>query len=432
MPGADLAALYIGQRMAEVGIFPAGEHNSYFQHLIQPRLHLLELPTLALLDDSAGLLKAFNYKQDFVEISRLNQSRGDANARVMGVAYGPALDADSSSLTALSNTAAMDHVIIVRAGDLAKVKSRQIKGVLVVADEPGQLERRDVYPYELTRSEELRPYLLISPDVANILLRTTGSSLEEFDATRSSLAPGEIKLTDEGVSVSMSLQPRESENAQDEAYTNVIGVIPGQGHFMGTEEQVIVVSAYYDGLGIDPMGTIYPGANDNASGVAMMLEMARLLKGSPYQPEKTVLFVAWAGGERQEGLSVVNILNARPGASDMTVETVLELSGVGYGTGKSISIGSDSSYRLVQLFQRAAGRYHAPTTTRGRSPHYDLPALSIFGGRDALTLSLSWDGSDHLAHTPEDTIKLIDPVKLRDIGRSATLTLLLLCRESEY
>jgi hypothetical protein len=230
----------------------------------------------------------------------------------------------------------------------------------------------------------------------------------------------------------MSLQPREFENAQDEAYVNVIGVIPGQGHFMGTEEQVIVVSAYYDGLGTDLTGKVYPGANDNASGVAMMLELARLLKGSPYQPEKTVLFVAWAGGERQEGLSVVNILNARPGASSLTVEAVLELSGVGYGTGKSISIGSDSSYRLVQLFQKAAGRYHVPTTTRGRGPHYDLPVRSIFGGRDAMTLSISWDGSDHLAHTPHDAITLIDPAKLRDIGRSAYLTLLVLCRESEY
>ena len=47
----------------------------------------------------------------------------------------------------------------------------------------------------------------------------------------------------------------------------------------------------------------------------MMLELARLMKESVYQPDKTVLFVAWAGGERQEGLSVVNVLNARPGAS---------------------------------------------------------------------------------------------------------------------
>jgi len=79
---------------------------------------------------------------------------------------------------------------------------------------------------------------------------------------------------------------------------------------------VIIVSAYYDGVGTDLAGTVYPGANDNASGVGTMLELARLLKESPYQPDKTILFVAWAGGERSEGLSVVNILNARLAATN--------------------------------------------------------------------------------------------------------------------
>ena len=35
--GADLAAIYIAQRMTEIGLAPAGEHNSYFQRLVQPR-----------------------------------------------------------------------------------------------------------------------------------------------------------------------------------------------------------------------------------------------------------------------------------------------------------------------------------------------------------------------------------------------------------
>jgi hypothetical protein len=163
-----------------------------------------------------------------------------------------------------------------------------------------------------------------------------------------------------------------------------------------------------------------------------MLELARLMMDSVYQPDKTVLFVAWAGGERQEGLSIVEILNARPGANKLTVETVIELSGVGYGTGNSISLGNDSSYRLVKLFQQAASRYKLPTTTRGRNPHYDLPLPTAFGGRDAMTLSISWDGSDSLTHTPRDTAEIIDPAKLYDVGRATYLTLLVLSRETDY
>ena len=274
--------------------------------------------------------------------------------------------------------------------------------------------------------------MIISPETADTLLKTAGSSLEELDASRNALEPGQMKLTGEGAQVRISLQPRRGDNYLNERYINVMGVIPGQGHFMGTEEQVIIVSAYYDGLGTDLLGTVYPGANDNASGVAMMLELARLMKESIYQPDKTVLFVAWAGGERQEGLSIVNILNARPGANKLTVEAVVELSGVGYGTGEAINLGNDSSYRLVKLFQEAAGRYSLPTTSRGRNPHFDMPLPTAFGGRDAMTLSISWDGSDSLAHTPLDTIDIIDPAKLYDIGRSTYLTLLVLSRETQY
>ena len=87
---------------------------------------------------------------------------------------------------------------------------------------------------------------------------------------------------------------------------------------------------------------------------------------------------------------------------------------------------------MVQLFQKAAGRYGIPTTTRGRGPHFGLPAPSVLGGRDALTLSLSWDGSDRLAHLPQDTAATIDPAKLGAVGQPAYLTLLVLSRETEY
>jgi hypothetical protein len=142
--------------------------------------------------------------------------------------------------------------------------------------------------------------------------------------------------------------------------------------------------------------------------------------------------VVWGGGERGEGLSVVNIMNARPGGNDLTVETVVELSGVGYGTGKSIALGEQSSYRLVKLFQEAADRYNLPTTTRGRSPHYGRETRPGFGDRDAMTLSISWDGSDNLVHTLQDIPAIIDPQKLHDIGRTTYLTLLVLSRETEY
>ncbi len=430
--GADLAAIYIAQRMAEIGLAPAGEHNGYYQRLVQPRTHLLELPRFRSLDANGGPAREFEYRKDFAELASQTQSRGEAQAAIMGVAYGPMLEGETNAQFGLGNSPAVDHVIIVRAQDLDKVTTSHVAAVLMVADKTSDLERRDVYPYVMLRNDAPRPILRISAEAADELLKSAGSSLAELDRARSGLAPGGMQLTGEGTRVEISVRAERAENMLDEAYTNVLGVIPGEGYMQGADSQVIIVGAYYDGVGTDPLGVVYPGANDNASGVATMLELARLLKTSSFQPDKTVLFAAWTGGERQEGLSTTNIMNARPGAADLTVETVIEISGVGYGTGDAISIGNDSSYRLVQLFQQAAKRYNAPTTTLGRAPHYDLPVLSMFGGRKATTLSLSWDGSDDKAHTPEDKLALIDPTKLREVGRATYLTLLILSRESDY
>jgi hypothetical protein len=423
--------------MEEIGIFPAGEKGTYMQHLVQPRYHLYDEPSLTIYDESGKPSKELQYKHDFTEIALSTLGIGEEQAPVMGAAFGPVLNPELSDEFGLSNSAAMDHIAIVFAEDLEKVNTNLLKGLLVVANERLSLDRRDVYPYVTLsfggpRQRDICPMMIVSPEVADSLLKTADSSLEELRAIREELEPGEMQLTAAGPEVSMSIQADLSEDYLHESYINVMGVIPGQGALMGLDSQVIVVSAYYDGVGTDPAGTVYPGANDNASGVAMMLELARLMKESVYQPDKTILFVAWAGGERQEGLSVVNVLNARPGANNLNVETVIELSGVGYGTGDSINLGNDSSYRLVKLFQEASSRYNLLTTTRGRNPHYGLPLPTAFGGREAMTLSISYDGSDSLAHTPKDTISLIDPAKLYDIGRATYLTLLVLSRETDY
>ncbi|UCH96179.1 MAG: M20/M25/M40 family metallo-hydrolase, partial [Candidatus Aminicenantes bacterium] len=82
---------------------------------------------------------------------------------------------------------------------------------------------------------------------------------------------------------------------------NVIGFIPGSKP--GWADQAIVICAHYDHLGLGwPVvrqgneGKIHYGADDNASGVAVLLELAHTM-GKSFKPERSIVFIAFTGEE---------------------------------------------------------------------------------------------------------------------------------------
>ena len=83
---------------------------------------------------------------------------------------------------------------------------------------------------------------------------------------------------------------RKSDGAAKVSGANVIGVCPGSEPRL----PVFVVSAHYDHLGIRD-GVIYPGADDNASGVAVLLELAAYCRANPFR--RSIVFVAFDAEE---------------------------------------------------------------------------------------------------------------------------------------
>lgn len=82
---------------------------------------------------------------------------------------------------------------------------------------------------------------------------------------------------------------------------NIIGIIPGSNPDL--KDESVIICAHYDHLGLGWRGAnkgnegkIHPGADDNASGVAVMLELAELL-GKTLKPQRTVIFIAFTSEE---------------------------------------------------------------------------------------------------------------------------------------
>ncbi|WP_373736335.1 M28 family metallopeptidase [Bacteroides heparinolyticus] len=78
--------------------------------------------------------------------------------------------------------------------------------------------------------------------------------------------------------------------------SNVLGVIPGR-----RSDEYVVVGAHFDHLGMDCTladDAIYNGADDNASGVSAVLQIARAFRASGHRPLRTVVFAFWDGEEK--------------------------------------------------------------------------------------------------------------------------------------
>lgn len=117
---------------------------------------------------------------------------------------------------------------------------------------------------------------------------------------------------------------------------NIMGYVQGREY----PDSLILVVAHYDHLGkLDTAA--YPGANDNASGVAMMLDMAKTIKENMFRPRYSMLFVAFAGEEVGLKGSIKFVQN--PPVSLKQIKFVINLDMVGTGS-QGIGVVNGSVY----------------------------------------------------------------------------------------
>jgi Zn-dependent M28 family amino/carboxypeptidase len=176
----------------------------------------------------------------------------------------------------------------------------------------------------------------ISRAVAEKLVAGSGKSLLELQtAIDDGIKPAELGIG--AVTASLAIKP--TEGAVEVPEVNVVGRIEGSER----PDEWVVVGAHYDHVGgyVGEGDTIYNGADDNASGTAGMLEIARAFATLP-PPKRTIVFMAFSAEEKgllgsrawveQNGVDkVVFMLNL-----DMigrNPDKPVDLVGDGYGTG---------------------------------------------------------------------------------------------------
>jgi Zn-dependent M28 family amino/carboxypeptidase len=274
----------------------------------------------------------------------------------------------------------------------------EIGGLLLIRKDQGPYPRSGYGIGKLTAI----PAFQISEAIAQDLLAGAQYTLDDLDQLS---VPTPLSAT---VHMAASFASHEIEAR------NVLGMLPGTDPLLKVE--IIVIGAHYDHVGRDPDGTIYNGANDNATGVAVVLEIARLWQAQGFRPGRSVLFAAW--DDEEQGLLGSRYYVRHPVyALDRTV-AMLNLDMVGVGE-KLYIAGRGAMAVQLQASARACriAAILAPEAEAGGSD--DTPFLDA--GITAGSPIMSTDSAVELAyHRPEDDAQHVQPGNLRTVGILAT------------
>jgi len=173
---------------------------------------------------------------------------------------------------------------------------------------------------------------------------------------------------------------------------NVVGILPGADPNL--RDQRVVIGAHYDHLGFGHFGAldrqaegkVHPGADDNASGTAVLLELARRMAKLPVKPDRTIVFAAFSGEELGLYGSRHYIESSN---SPSAIKAMINLDMVGRLRENRLTVfGARSGENLSDLVTknaRALGLDITDSNDVGRSDHMSfyskkIPVLHFFTG----------------------------------------------------
>jgi hypothetical protein len=342
-PGGDLAARRLADWLAAAGLRPGGDQGSYVQSFV---LETSSQPgaasSLDLLGPTPRRLEA---GRDW--IAHGGSRPGEIGGDVVFVGYGTELaDAgyddyagvDVRGKIALALDGAPAHLTGARVSRLDKLiaaKRRGALGLLVAGAELPSPDRTSVEVALLSGA--------LTREAADAMLAPAGRTVSD---TISALAAARRPAP---FATGTRVHLRVEKTVDEVRAANIIGVVPGADPALAAE--AVVVGAHYDHLGRAD-GVVYPGADDNASGTAVVLGLARAFAAAG-GADRTLVFVLF--GAEELGLIGSRHYVARPAVPlDRTVAMV-NFDMVGRLQSRALSVGGgDSARRLRALVSDAA------------------------------------------------------------------------------
>jgi Zn-dependent M28 family amino/carboxypeptidase len=318
--GGDIAAEYIATQFAEYGLKPAGDHGTYLQ-----KVPLVGITTLAETQFSLVPKKGENMSlkplDEYVAYDQTQQPASDVDADIVFVGYG--IEAPEYNWDDYKGTDVRGKVLLMLVNEPPSDDPKFFKGNALTyygrwtykyeeATRKGAVgvilvhqEQMASYPWDVVRNSNsgeksflkiegpaLKVASWVQLDVAKRLASASGVNLDKMmqDAQSRNFHP---------VDLGAKLKAHMVSKVRNFESNNVVAMLPGADHKVADE--AVIYTAHYDHLGIRPDlpgDNIFNGANDNATGCGILLELARAYATASQKPRRSILFAAVTAEEQ--------------------------------------------------------------------------------------------------------------------------------------
>jgi hypothetical protein len=268
-----IAATYAASQLREYGIAPAGDQDGYIQRAVLQQPKLTAPPQLTFTQPGAAEQAMWTYGKEFT-VLRLSKAQFSGPLHVIEV------DQDDAQMSGA--------VVLIRGTDRRKLRTKALSlgsagavAVILIASP----EHAAQFQQKAGQLPELPPNLE-GQDASGL---GGGLNLLEITADAAKI----LEALPENTTLSFT-----GSSTSETKYTwNAVGILQGSDPTL--QHKAVLLSAHLDHLGIGAAvngDDIYNGADDDASGVTTVLELARVLGAGP-RPRRTVIFALFGSEE---------------------------------------------------------------------------------------------------------------------------------------
>jgi hypothetical protein len=311
--GYQMAVDYVINQYKQMSVMPGGDAGGFTQKLILRKSTVDNASAVAVLRDKNGNVDSLAFHKDYLPVPHPLLSHTNTEAPLVFAGYGieiPGSYSDyagidvkgkivvlvsgapeglASTLTAHFSNAGNKMQTAYEKGAIGAVivntGTRTFSGTNPVLQSNVALNPEKATAYGRTFTGTLRLALNAYKPFLSRLCMVAGKNADEVLSNIKQRKPSSFEIP-------LNLSAAYHTNHSDFESYNVVGLIPGSDKTL--KHEYVVHSAHLDHVGIGRVvngDSIYNGAHDNASGVASLLEIARIYKSSDAKPKRSILIV---------------------------------------------------------------------------------------------------------------------------------------------